>query len=277
MIDIPKDKLNEYYWEKGLSQIKIAKIFNCDPMTVGNRIRQYNISKKTNSEARMHYKKDDFDGNLASKAYLIGFRLGDLNVYQTSKKSSLVVARCNTTHKVQVELIANLFSLYGKVTVSPGTYSTNVNCYLNKSFKFLLPKYITLPAWLSRSKRASASFIAGYVDAEGNFLLNQSRARFKIDSYDEEILLWIFYWLTSKKINAKFRQIAKRGQSRTNGMRFNKDLWRLNVNSASSLLRFIEFIEPFCKHKTRVHDMLLCKNNILERLAKGTITNSEIL
>lgn len=240
-------------------------------MTIGNRLREFNIPIRSNSAAKMRYPKFDFSGDIIEKAYMLGFRLGDLNVYQTSKNSELIVARCNTTQVVQIRLMEKLFSRYGKVTISRGQYSTNVNCFLNRSFIFLLPKYERVPAWIDGDKTTSAAFIAGYTDAEGNFILNQYRARFKIDSYDVGILNWIANWLNNKDINFKLRRIGKTGDLRSNGTRFKHDIWRLNVNEAISLMRFITMIKPFSKHDTRLLHMEVCETNIKQRIANKTI------
>lgn len=272
-IQIPKDILQRLYWEEYQSPSKIAKIYNCDSMTIRTRMRELGILFRSPSGARMRYRKFDFSGNLIEKAYLIGFRLGDLNVYRTGEDSELVVARCNTTQMVQVNLIDELFSKYGRITISKGKYSINVNCYLNKTFDFLLPKHKDVPIWIRDNNKASWAFIAGYTDAEGNFILNQTRARFKIDSYDVEILAWITMWLREQNVNVKFRRIYKKGDLRSDKLYYNNDLWRVNINEASSLLRFIEFIKPFMRHKTRLYDLQVCKKNIERRVKNGTVKN----
>lgn len=267
---ISRDTLVEFYWNQFLSPGRIAAILQCSSGTVKARMRELGVPLRAGSEARFRYKKFDFSGNLIEKAYLIGFRLGDLNVYQRSTKSSLIIARCNTTQGVQIDLIKKLFSKYGKVTISPGVYSTNVNCYLNMTFNFLLPKSIEVPKWIENDVYAAA-FIAGYVDAEGNFILNQNRARFKLDSYDLGILTWITKWLNKKHILVKFRCIARKGDPRGNNVQFNWDLWRININEAISLLKFIEYIKPFIKHTTRLKDSVTCEQNIQERIKNKTV------
>lgn len=272
-IQIPRDILQRLYWEEYKSPPKIAKLFNCDPITVRTRMRELGILFRSSSGARMRYRKFDFSGDLIEKAYLIGFRLGDLNVYQTRESSELIIARCNTTQIVQVNLMKNLFAKYGRITISKGKYSTNVNCYLNKTFDFLLPKHEEVPLWIRDDVKASWAFIAGYTDAEGNFILNQTRARFKIDSYDIGILRWITMWLREQNINVKFRLIYKKRDLRPDGLYYNSDLWRVNINEASSLLRFIRFLAPFIRHKTRYYGMQVCKKNIERRVKNGTIKN----
>ena len=270
-IPIKKEKLEELYIQRGYSPKKIAKVFHCHSVTILNRLKEFKIQIRSNSESRMRYKKYNFSGNLKEKAYILGFRLGDLNVYQTNKDSSLVVVRCHTTKWTQVKLLRGIFSRYGKVTVSVSKYGMNVNCYLNKSFKFLLPKITKIPNWVEENEDIAFSFIAGYTDAEGNFLLNQSKARFKIDSYDTEILSWMVEWLSKKNIRIKFRRIAKKGDRRPNGTSFKSDLLRLNVNEAVSLLNFIRGIKPFSLHKERIDNILICERNILQRIKNGTV------
>lgn len=259
-----------------MSPPKIAKIYGCDAVTIRTRMREYSISKRSNSEARMRYRKFDFSGDLIEKAYMIGFRLGDLNVYQTSKKSDLIIARCNTTQIVQIKLIEKMFSKYGKVTISQGLFSTSVHCSLNRSFDFLIPKNQEVPIWVGKDLNTIAAFIAGYTDAEGNFILNQGRARFKIDSYDIKILTWIATKLKNQDMLVKLRCIGKKGQFFTANYKFNNDLWRVNINEAISLLRFIKYIKPFIKHKTRLQHMLVCERNIEQRIKKGSVKYATI-
>lgn len=270
-IYIPKDALELLYWKDCLSPSKIGKIYNCDCVTVRTRMREYGIPKRSPSESRMRYKKFDFSGDPVEKAYMIGFRLGDLNVYQTSKKSSLIMVRCNTTQMVQVRLIEKMFSKYGKVTISKGPHYRNIHCCLNKSFDFLIPKKQEIPAWIEDDDKTAAAFIAGYTDAEGNFLLNQGRARFKIDSYDLKVLTWIVNKLTQKGVLVKFSCIAKEGQFYTLAYKYNGDLWRMSINEAISLLNFIRYIKPFTKHQTRLNQMIICEENILHRIKRGSV------
>lgn len=270
-VHIPAEILERLYWKKYLSPFKIAKLYKCDAVTVRTRMREYGIPKRSASEARMRYKKFNFSGNLIEKAYMLGFRLGDLNVYQTSKLSELIVVRCNTTQEVQTRLIRNMFSKYGRVTISVGKSCTSINCFLDRSFEFLLPKSKKVPIWIGLNDQFSAAFIAGYTDAEGNFILNQKRARFKIDSYDEDILKWMADRLIKWNILAKIRCIAKSGQLAADSSRYKQDLWRLNINQASSLMSFTNHIRSFIKHETRMRHMAVCELNIRQRIRKGNV------
>jgi hypothetical protein len=220
----------------------------------------------------MRYPRYDFNGNLAQKAYLIGFRIGDMRVYKTKPDAETIVAQCHTTQKAQTKLMKDLFSKYGQVTIGRQKDRTfNVNCYLNESFNFLLPKKDEIEEWICVDRKSFCSFMAGYTDAEGNFIINQGRARFKIDSYDKRILWRIHSWLLQNNIQSKLRKIGTKGELRSDGYYFNKDLWRLNINEAYSLLRFIKLVKPFIVHKKRLKDIELCLRNITKRKKLGTI------
>lgn len=270
-IFIPRELLVRLYWQDHKSSIRIARIFHCHPMTIRNRIHELGIVKRSPSDARMRYGKQNFSGNSLEKAYLLGFRLGDLNSYRTNVNSDLIIVRCHTTQNVQVKLIKQLFLSYGQVTVSKSVYGYNINCYLNKTFRFLLPKHKKVPLYIRSNEARSWAFIAGYVDAEGYFGLNQLKARFKIDSYDIQILDWMRKILQELSVRIIFRQIAKRGQPQYRTGIFHKDLWRFEINEARSILRFIHTIGPYMRHEKRKADMIICQHNIKDRFNKGTV------
>lgn len=261
-INIEKKLLNELYHNKNLSARKIGEIFNCSWSTIINRLAEFNIPFKSPSAARMRYPKKDFNNNLIDRAYMIGFRIGDLNVYKPSPNSETIVVRCHTTQKEQIKVMKKLFSKYGKVSISNNKGQYHINCFLNNSFNFLITKNERCWYWIKNNYKAFWAFIAGYTDAEGNFILNQNRARFKIDSYDYNVLKLISLWLTKQKIENKFRRVCKKGESKYKRRFWNNDLWRLNINRADSLEKFINSIMPFLAHSRRIKYAQICLNNI---------------
>ncbi len=267
-ININAEELRHLYIDKNLTPKKIGKIFDCDSITIRNRLKEFKIKTKDPAFARIHTKRINFDNNLMNKAYMIAFRIGDLNVYKPSPKSQTIVVRCHTTQSDQVSIIENLFSPFGKITVSFNNGDYHVNCFLNSTFSFLLPKSNEAWDWIKENDELIPSFIAGYVDAEANFILNQGRARFKVDSYDVDILSFISEWLISKGINAKFRRIYKKGDVWKGNYPLNNDLWRLNINDMVSLMCFIKMLLPLIRHNKRRKDMEICLKNINERQNK---------
>ena len=264
-INIPKRVLEKLYWEEGLSTIKIARIYSCDPMTVINRIRELAIPRKSASQARIRFPRANFSGNVTEKAYMLGMTDGDLNTY-TLPGEQTVVARCHTTQEVQVVILEEVFSRYGRVSVSRSeSNGFHVNCYLNRTFLFLVTEKKQMPCWLLSSNKTFQSYIAGYTDAEGNFILNQGRARFKIDSYDKKILMNIHDFLIRRGVSSILRRIAVAGSKWPGGKPINQDLWRINVNEAASLKLFIDMINPHLLHQTRKRQVELCLANIQQR------------
>lgn len=273
-IHIDTKKLNYMYHEQKLSPYKIGEILGCSFKTVTNRLKEYNIPIKNPALARMRYPKTDFDGSSSDKAYMIGFRVGDLNVYRVSERSETIVVRCHTTQREQADVINTLFSKFGRVddAVRPNGHYY-MNCFLNNSFKFLFPKDKSAWIWI-KDLSDKFAFIAGYTDAEGNFIINQGRARFKIDSYDKDVLDTIAQWLQDQDISYKMRLIYKKGAEQKIYDKigiYHKDLWRLNINRAKDLRKFIELMRPFMRHNQRLQDMTSCIKNIDKRIKNGTI------
>lgn len=266
---IPKDELSRLYWEKKYSPRRIGKKYNCDAATVRARLKESGILLKSRSVARSRYAKRDFDGTDIERAYMLGFRLGDLNVYKPKyKNTEIIVVRCHSTIPAQIKVFASLFNKYGRVTrsITANGRNIHVNCYLNNTFSFLLPKYNQdTRTWLNGASEHWWAFIAGYVDAEGSFRLNQSRARFALTAYDVDILNDVYAFLVANGIDARYRLIARQGQySAANGL-WNKDLWRLNVNGAATLKGFIEQLMPYLRHNDRVRDAQAMLANIQTR------------
>lgn len=271
-IELPKNTLYTLYHLRNKSPYFIGKKYRCSFATVTNRIREYGIPVKSKAKAQTRYKKFDFSGNLIEKAYLIGFRIGDLNVYKTSPNAETIVVRTHTTSKDQLRLFKNVFKKYGHITITDSKErSVNINCFLNKSFSFLLSKNKNIDLWIRRNGQFFTAFIAGYIDAEGSFGVYQRRARFKLDSYDRKIILQIYKRLEKNEIHCKFFRVGKKGQLRPEGYVFNSDLWRLNVNESGSLEKLIYLIRPFIKHGKRKVDIKQVLNNIKIRKKKGTI------
>ncbi len=219
----------------------------------------------------MRYAKSDCVSDPLVRAYMLGFRLGDLNVYKRGEGSETIVVRCHTTHEAQVSVMKSLFGEFGRVSITPRGNHFTVNCFLNRTFEFLLPKNSAVWQWVRDDDSVAPSFVAGYVDAEGNFIINQGRGRFKIDSYDRSILEWICLWLSQRGIAHKYRCIRKKGPSWRNQPPLHGDLWRLNINEANSLEQFIGEISPFLRHAHRIRDAKKCTANVALRRKNGSI------
>jgi len=264
---IDNAQLAKLYIDKELTCADLAKQFGCSDVTIRNRLMNFGIKLRRAGKWKFKYPKYPFVGSLSEKAYMIGFRIGDLNVYKRKETSRAIIVRCHTTQQDQIDIIKNIFGKYGHVNVSPPeVYGSHVNCYLDLSFDFLMTKR-SISEEITNDTAASWAFIAGYTDAEGNLILNQGRARFKIDSYDKFVLEWIAVFLTKQGIRSKLRCIAEKGQAypfEAKGV-WPSDLWRLNINWAHDLQVFLEKTMVYLKHKKRIADAHKCLVNIKER------------
>ncbi len=272
-IEIPKKELEKFYYKENKSSYKIGKIYKCSFQTISNRMKEYGMEPLPRSIIQSKYKKKNFSENKTEKAYIIGFRLGDLNVYKTTKHSKVIVVRCHTTKMEQVEIMQALFCKYGQVSCKENkkTASYHINCFLNESFNFLLPKVDRVEDWISKDNNYSMAFASGYIDAEGNVGVYDGRARFKIDSYDKNIIFWFYKWFLKNDIFCpKPAKIAVKNQiyNQKFGYKYNKDLWRIRVSKQESLLILLNLIKKYLMHKKRIKDLNLCLKNLYGRKNK---------
>jgi len=272
-IIIPRQELARLYYKENKSKYKIGDIYGCSFSTVLNRMREYGFKPLSRSLIQSKYIKHDFKGRRQDKAYMLGFRLGDLNVYKTTQHSEVVVVRCHTTCQDQVDIMRELFGRYGKVSVNKSAIngSFSVNCFLNNSFAFLLPKTDSVASWIGRESKSSAAFAAGYIDAEGNIGVYDGRARLKIDSYDKNIIFWLYQWFGKHKISCPAPiMIGRKNQiyDSTRGYKYHKDLWRVRVSERESLGRLFNILRLYLKHKKRKLDLDKCLINLNVRRNK---------
>ena len=92
------------------------------------------------------------------------------------------------------------------------------------------------------------------------------QARFKVRSYDKNILHAIHKELIKLEINTKIRLERKKGLHY--GRMYNGDTWGVYVNEKSSLLKLFDFMEPYMKHEKRLYDLKRARQNIIERNKK---------
>lgn len=264
IINISRNKLKVLYAIKKYPLSKIAKIYRCCPPVILNKMIKYRISRRTISETSTRHFKNNFNGDIREKAYLIGFRLGDLRV---RKNYNLIEVGCGTTKKAQIDLIKKLFNQYGPIWVTKkdkkGRF--HIDCSLNSSFKFLLTKHQLIPKLALRNKKNFFNFLAGYTDAEGNIGFCGGRAKFRIRSYDKEILKKINDKLHEFNIRSLFRLDRKPGRDKGGVLR-REECWAVIVNERESLLKLFNYLKPLLKHEKREKDLLNGLKNVVARL-----------
>lgn len=263
IIQISKKTLENLYLKQKLSSYQIAKKLNCSQALIMKKLNFLNIHTRTIQEGKAltppKYERHNFSGTLEEKAYLIGFRLGDLHISKTHPNSPTIRVSCNSTKNEQLILIHELFGSYGHVNeVGPDKKgATHIRCFLNTTFKFLFPKYPNILIWILKSKKYSTAFFAGYVDAEGTFAIsNKNQPLFSIKSQDKGIMSDIHKYILPR-IGVKTRlQFVRAEGSIMLGIRSNKDVFGIFVYNRKDLLRILNALLPYLKHIKRKGDAL---------------------
>jgi predicted DNA-binding protein YlxM (UPF0122 family) len=226
----------------------IAAQLGCSPATISRQIKRFGISARPSRVPV--YPRANFSGDLAEKAYLVGFRLGDLAVFE---EGASIVVSTSTTKSEQATLLAELFEPYGHTYVFQNPVGRkDFTCRLNATFDFLVPKADAVPAWAVRSDELFAAFLAGYIDAEGSF---QAEPRLCIRTYDVNILRTAWERFARWDIRCPVpRVVTRAGYSNKAGIVSRKDLWDLTVRRKTSLEPLIKRLLPFMKHAKRCRD-----------------------
>ncbi len=264
-VDAGVTELRRLYVDEGLSLSAIAARYGCALTTIWRRLQAAGVQcREGGSEPK--YARTDFSGDPAEKAYLVGFRLGDLHTAMEGTRT--IVVKCTSTRTEQVELFRDIFGKYGHVYSDEATkahrkrQSIGMEVRLNMSFDFLLPKQDAVPEWILATDEAFFAFFAGYVDAEGYFRAYyvqkqpKPQGRLEIRSYDVGLLSQLQGGLCDRGIACppvRLRVLA--GYTNRAGVRSNRDLWGLGIHRKESLRRLFVQIEPYLKHARRRRDM----------------------
>jgi intein-encoded DNA endonuclease-like protein len=265
-IKISREQLEKWYFDEGKSTLAIANLLEVSPSTVLYWMNKFDIPRRSKSAALTKTLRKDFSENAMDKAYLLGFRLGDLHVYKLRPTSGETIrVMCASTKKAQIDLIRALFEPYGHVKLTAQANGiTAVSCYLNMSFAFLLPKQDSIEDWILGNDQYSVAFLAGYIDAEGSFGIDgNGSANLKIESYDVTILHQLYSVLVRLDVLCPPPSLIKKTEEAS--QKLNQDLWRLGVYRKVSLDRLCKLIEPYLRHKDKQRDMMIVWQNIRER------------
>ena len=190
-------EVRRLYVEEELSLEAVGAQLGVSSSVARRRFIAAGVARRPSFQTR--YPRRDFSGRLAERAYLLGFRLGDLHVALTELS---VVVKCTSTRAEQVDLFEALFGPYGHVYTSTGTpdserclkAAVRMQVGLNRTFEFLVPKEDRVPEWVLAGDEAFYAYFAGYLDAEGYVKAGQPLAdgqpeiRIEIRSYDRQTL-----------------------------------------------------------------------------------------
>ena len=265
---IKKSVIAKLYYKDRLTQKQIGKKLNVHKETIRRLMKEYKLKTRKKSEISTRYPKFNFSGDLKEKAYLKGFRVGDLDV-QLSHSKNLIIARCTSTKIAQIQLFKNLFKKYGHIWISKRRKDGNrvFEVSLNRTFDFLLSKKDNIPKRIRENKNYFLSFLAGYTDAEGHIGIGwKNIAYFTLSSYDKNILKQIYQQLLKIGIECNPPRIhVRKGYKKSDGFIYRNDEWRLTIKKKSFLLLLLQLLKPRLKHRKRLKDLKKAEQNIIER------------
>jgi len=263
---ISKSKLKDLYIKQRLSSRRIAKIYGCAYSTIDYKIREYGFPVKTLAAAHITTLRKNFDGNKTDKAYLIGFAMGDLRVRKKYPNSETIHVDCGSTKEEQINLISELFKPYGRVWVSKPNKkgATQIECFLNDSFNFLLKKRILIDLWIIKSKKYFRAFLAGFTDAEGCISINKrNQAYYSLGNYNKPLLNQIRNYLSKNKIaRPKLFESKVKGKLCFNKYFHNQNYWHFQICAKNSLLALFNSIGSYLKHPEKKKNMKIAQKNI---------------
>lgn len=268
---IKKSVLTNLYYKKKLTQREIGEKLNRHLGNICNLMKYYKIKTRGPAFYHTQYKKSDFSGDLEEKAYLIGFRLGDLYA-KLLPAGKLITVGTTSTKIEQIRLFKKLFKKYGNVWISKKRNDGNRTfvVLLNRSFDFLLPKKDYIPRWIQDNKKCFLSFLAGYTDAEGCITIAKDNvAIFRLGSYDRNIMQQIYKNLLKMGIVCNPPRIhVKKGHKKKDGLTYHKDEWYFFTNKKHPLLKLLVLLKPLLKHSKRLKDLKRAEKNITKRNIK---------
>lgn len=254
-VNLTKEQLEDLYINKKLSTWSIERKLNISRGTIHRKLKKFNIKSRDRSDSHIIYSKTNFSGDLIEKAYLIGFRIGDLGVRKVYTNSKIICVASGSTIDEQIELINNLLKNYGKVWIKKTKNGRiNIQVFLNLSFEFLLSK--EFPSWVEKDKQSFFSFLAGFSDAEGHIGLSNNMAYFSLGNYDSKLLFILYENLNKFGINCN-KPLAdnRKGKVNNQGYKYNSNYYTLRIHKKSDLLKFLLEIKPYLKHGNKVKDL----------------------
>lgn len=221
---------------------------------------KHGIPRRSTSQAGMKYAKTSFSGGKLEASYLLGLRVGDLNVAVSGFQ---IRAATTSSHSAMWRLFKQIFGEYGRVgksaSLSKGHYAWCLYSYLNKSFEFLLEKQKAIPAEILRDRTMFLSFLAGYLDAEGSFSLKNDgtgiAVSLRINSEDEVILRQITRYLRDLGYHVFFSLASSKGEH--GRKKYNNDLWQFGMFRSTEVTNLIRSMPMLHDEKIRMANLIL--------------------
>jgi len=224
--------------------------------------------------------KFEFSGDPNEKAYLIGLRTGDIHA---RKHYRLIHAETTSTKQAQLLMFKKAFGRYARVKTyeKKGGYTEKTNriyCFLDSSFEFLVKKPESIPKWILSNEGSFLSFLTGYCDSEGSWIITQHKKyngkwkdlTFSLGTCDKTVLEQIHQKLIELGFNSHIYMVRKKGVYGTRVC--NYDLYRVMMSSHKDVVKLAKVLLPLSMHEDKQRAKLRIidynKENIKKKLLK---------
>lgn len=267
-VGFTKEQLKKWYFDQKLSTWEIEKQFNYSRGTIYRKLKEWGLGTRNIAASHIRFTRKDFSGDILEKAYLLGFRIGDLNVVKRGFQGETITIKCASTKQSQVELFKKLFAPYGHILEGKPTKTGKINMEagLNPSFSFLLNKEHEGYNWVFQNKENFFAFLAGFSDAEGSFFISNGQGVFCIGNYDSALLKKIKKHLKKFGVETPKLVVYYQSQRKTyNGYLSKKDYYTLRCSRKVYLLKLINNIKPYLKHSDKLKAIKELEANIINR------------
>ena len=204
-------------------------------------------------EAVTKHPRNPFSGDADERAYLVGFRVGDLDVVRHGRA---VRVRTGTTHPKMAELFQQLFGRYGYVhayaRLAKWTgFEWNLEADLDGTFEFLLLGKSGVPPEFAAKPHLFYSFLAGFFDAEGSIYPHRKKwgtsFEIHISNVNFQLLTSIFRCLQRMNYDPKLE--LQNQQPERLGYHQLGTIWRIRLWRHKEVARFL--MELPLKHGER--------------------------
>lgn len=196
---------------------------------------------KESAGFRSKHKRTAFDGTEEDRAYMLGFKNGDLTAWQVSGTAVMVTS--TTTHPAFAELFRELFERYGHVYEYPmyeegNGYKWKLAVRLDNSFRFLIKTPEASLDEMAGDRSVFLSWLAGLVDSDGHVRAakNGVSARAIVAIYRINRSFLVSLQLVAERFGYHFDGpylTAEKGDTTPKGITYRSDFWNIAIQRSS--------------------------------------------
>jgi hypothetical protein len=280
-LEYDREQLRTLYWEKNLNIKQIARSTGLPRRLVREVLSEFGPIRTVKNGRK--YWRGLFLGKETERAYLLGFRAGDLNASKSS--SHTIMVRVSTTHVSLLEMFEKTFFPYASCVITPRRvfltgYDWQARAYLDDSFAFLTQKPIELPV----EGELTYPFLAGLSDSEGCWCIFEDKDKaacsLSVTSASKTLLQQLMSFLRKECFHANlYRGDEKnttkilRGTEGNKEVQLTRDTWRLELHRREEVRVLARRILPLSRHREKIRKICLILD---ERSEKWEIMGPKI-